>query len=155
MSQFRKKPVVIEASQWFKLGQHPAVLAAPLQPIDGYIVGTHGWIQTLEGGHIVTPGDWIITGVKGEHYPCKPDIFAATYESADATPAEGAQSQDAKDARRYRWLREFNPTFVAVEMLGASLIGINSKSDGQAAMDSAIDAAIERSDKGSDAGGKE
>jgi hypothetical protein len=155
MAQFRKKPVVIEASQWFKLGQHPAVLAAPLQPIDGYIVGTHGWIQTLEGGHIVTPGDWIITGVKGEHYPCKPDIFAATYESADATPAEGAQSQDAKDARRYRWLREFNPTFVAVEMLGASLIGINSKSDGQAAMDSAIDAAIERSDKGSDAGRKE
>jgi hypothetical protein len=102
MSQFRKKPVVIEASQWFKLGQHPAVLAAPLQPIDGYIVGTHGWIQTLEGGHIVTPGDWIITGVKGEHYPCKPDIFAATYESADATPAEGAQSQDAVNQERER-----------------------------------------------------
>lgn len=40
----------------------------------------HGWIDTLEGGHIVCPGDWIITGVKGEHYPCKPDIFEATYE---------------------------------------------------------------------------
>jgi hypothetical protein len=39
-----------------------------------------GWIFTLEGGHIVTPGDYIITGVKGEHYPCKPDIFALTYE---------------------------------------------------------------------------
>jgi hypothetical protein len=39
-----------------------------------------GWVQTLEGGHIVTPGDWIITGVKGEHYPCKPDIFEMTYE---------------------------------------------------------------------------
>ena len=39
----------------------------------------HGWIDTLEGGHIVCPGDWIITGVKGERYPCKPDIFAATY----------------------------------------------------------------------------
>lgn len=40
----------------------------------------HGWIDTLEEGHIVCPGDWIITGVNGEHYPCKPDIFAATYE---------------------------------------------------------------------------
>ena len=40
----------------------------------------HGWIATLEGGHIVCPGDWIITGVKGEMYPCKPDIFEATYE---------------------------------------------------------------------------
>jgi len=36
-----------------------------------------------EGGHIVTPGDWIITGVAGEHYPCKPDIFELTYESAE------------------------------------------------------------------------
>lgn len=40
----------------------------------------HGWIDTLEGGHIVCPGDWVITGVAGEHYPCKPDIFEATYE---------------------------------------------------------------------------
>ena len=39
-----------------------------------------GYINTLEGGHIVTPGDWIICGVKGEFYPCKPDIFAVTYE---------------------------------------------------------------------------
>ena len=43
----------------------------------------HGWIDTLEGGHIVCPGDWIITGVKGENYPCKPDIFAATYEETE------------------------------------------------------------------------
>lgn len=42
----------------------------------------HGWIDTLEGGHIVCPGDYIITGVAGERYPCKPDIFAKTYESA-------------------------------------------------------------------------
>jgi len=40
----------------------------------------HGWIDTLEGGHIVCPGDWIITGVAEEHYPCKPDIFEKTYE---------------------------------------------------------------------------
>jgi hypothetical protein len=43
----------------------------------------HGWIETLEGGHIVCPGDYIITGVKGERYPCKPDIFEATYEKVE------------------------------------------------------------------------
>ncbi len=48
----------------------------------GQMMNGHGWIDTLEGGHIVCSGDWIITGIKGEHYPCKPDIFAATYEPA-------------------------------------------------------------------------
>ena len=57
MSKFRKKPVVIEAMQ---------------------LVGT------LEGVMQAKPGDWIIRGVQGEFYPCKPDIFAATYEPADA-----------------------------------------------------------------------
>lgn len=72
--KFRKKPVVIEATQWFKNGDHPEVYAKhdSARPV--------GYIKTLEGNHIVTPGDWIITGIKGEHYPCKPDIFAATYE---------------------------------------------------------------------------
>lgn len=78
--KFRKKPVVIEATQWFKDGDHPAVTA--------YVWGEGcGWIMTLEGGHIVTPGDWVITGVKGEHYPCKPDIFAMTYELVEETLA--------------------------------------------------------------------
>lgn len=75
--KFRKKPVVIEATQWFKLGDHPAV--EPFFHHDPERVG-YGWIKTLEGGHIVMPGDWIITGVKGEHYPCKPAIFEMTYE---------------------------------------------------------------------------
>lgn len=80
MSKFRKKPVVIEAVRWFKLGDHPEVRQhnqpGPQSP-DQRIFG---WIDTLEGGHIVSPGDWIIRGVAGEFYPCKPDIFAATYE---------------------------------------------------------------------------
>ena len=79
--KFRKKPVVIEATQWFKLGDHPAVTEMP-----DWVVGfdkDNGWVDTLEGGHVVTPGDWIITGVQGEHYPCKPDIFELTYEPAD------------------------------------------------------------------------
>lgn len=47
------------------------------------IMHIHGWIDTLEGGHIVCPGDWIITGVNGEFYPCKPDIFEKTYEKVE------------------------------------------------------------------------
>jgi hypothetical protein len=43
----------------------------------------HGWIDTLEGGHVVCPGDYIITGVEGERYPCKPDIFWKTYEKVE------------------------------------------------------------------------
>ena len=72
--KFRKKPVEIEATQWFKMGDHPAVTE---------FENGKGWVDTLEGGHVVTPGDWIITGVKGEHYPCKPDIFEMTYDAID------------------------------------------------------------------------
>lgn len=109
MPKFRKKPVVIEATQWFKNGDHPQ--DGTDRFIDGEFKGelyegnivryfqlpdvpgtksclhcgntmhVHGWIDTKEGGHIVCPGDWIITGVKGERYPCKPDIFEATYEA--------------------------------------------------------------------------
>lgn len=82
MPQFRKKPVVIEATQWFAHGDHPAVLPEIPSQCASRTVSpeTHGLIETLEGDHLVSPGDWIITGVKGEHYPCKPDIFAMTYE---------------------------------------------------------------------------
>jgi len=76
MAQFRKKPIVIEATQWLGHGDHPEVT-----PYSSKGDSALGWINTLEGGHQVTPGDWIITGVAGEHYPCKPDIFAATYEA--------------------------------------------------------------------------
>lgn len=74
MLKFRKRPVVIEATQWFKMLDHPNVIVKRHCGEDVF------WIDTLEGGHIVTPGDWIITGVKGEQYPCKPDIFELTYE---------------------------------------------------------------------------
>jgi hypothetical protein len=76
MSQYRKKPVVIEATQWFKHGDHSAVVV----PSGVINQSEFGLVRTLEGWHVVTPGDWIITGIKGEHYPCKQDIFAATYE---------------------------------------------------------------------------
>lgn len=82
--KFRKRPVVIDAVQFFKLGDHPAVVANDESP-------TGFGISTLEHTaikHEVTPGDWIITGVQGEHYACKPDIFEATYERAEDIPAE-------------------------------------------------------------------
>ena len=98
MPKFRKKPVVIEAHQWYKNGDHPedgtegeGKVARYFRHPDvpgvsvcqhcGTAMHFHGWIDTLEGGHTVCPGDWIITGVAGERYPCKPDIFAATYEA--------------------------------------------------------------------------
>jgi len=107
MAKYRKKPVVIEATQWFKNGDHPEdnceifnIGNGPFQgegkivryfrrpDVDGMlrcqrcgnIFHLHGWVDTLEGGHTVCPGDWIITGVNGEYYPCKPDIFEKTYE---------------------------------------------------------------------------
>lgn len=108
MPKFRKKPIVIEAHQWFKNGDHPEdkpewvtgedgapflsegkVVRYYRNPTDSgdrrcdkcaRTMHDHGWIDTLEGGHIVCPGDWIITDVKGERYPCKPDIFDKTYK---------------------------------------------------------------------------
>ncbi len=80
--KYRKKPVVIDAVQWFKAGDHPDV-TSPKAPSGTIIPTAVGFIKTLEGWMSVNPGDWIITGVKGEHYPCKPDIFAATYEVVD------------------------------------------------------------------------
>lgn len=101
MPRFRKKPVVIEAYQWFEVssyveGQTRDVDYYRRPNLDGQrpcqhcriTMHAHGWIGTLEGGHIVCPGDWIITGVKGEKYPCKPDIFTATYEPAGVEPQD-------------------------------------------------------------------
>lgn len=86
MAKFRKKPVVIEAIQW--LGKDDTNRLCNW--LSQQCANLHGWqfhdtditIPTLEGAHIASPDDWIIKGVKGEFYPCKPDIFAATYEPA-------------------------------------------------------------------------
>lgn len=88
MPKYRKKPVVIEAEQWDHHNSMPSIVedfnvkvktTASCDKCGGLYVD-HGWVPTLEGGHIVCPGDWIITGVQGEHYPCKEDIFEMTYE---------------------------------------------------------------------------
>lgn len=80
MNLYRKKPVVITAVQW--TGSMSDVIAAFGRqfPTSGSPLSGSLRISTLEGDMICQPGDWIIRGVKGEYYPCKPDIFAATYE---------------------------------------------------------------------------
>lgn len=79
--KFRKKPVIIDAVQWFGYGDHPSVVC--YSPSNEFMGDQYPAIQTLEGWMRVSTGDWIITGVKGEMYPCKPDIFQATYEPVD------------------------------------------------------------------------
>ena len=83
MSRWRKKPVVVEAEQFV----NRLVSGVPLHIPEGVVRLADGnfVISTLEGPHIVTDGDWIITGIKGEKYPCKPDIFEATYEPEKPT----------------------------------------------------------------------
>jgi hypothetical protein len=81
MGLYRKKPVVIEAVQWWPGTEIDGVIYKA--PIEGEVPHGDAWIKTLEGTMTVSPGDWVITGVKGEKYPCKPDIFAATYEPVD------------------------------------------------------------------------
>lgn len=77
MAKYRKKPVVIEAEQFF-VDKKPWPAGVEQQTIKGVSEIPH--VKTLEGPLRVSEGDWIITGVKGERYPCKPDIFDATYE---------------------------------------------------------------------------
>lgn len=80
-SQYRKKPVVISAVQWF-----PGIEVEGTEEIgaggpgDGSTWPAYLIIKTLEGPMTANPGDYIIRGVENELYPCKPSIFAATYE---------------------------------------------------------------------------
>lgn len=78
--KFRKKPVVIDAVQWDG-GNTADVSALGSARVFEHDFSTEELeIITLEGKMIARKGDWIIKGIKGELYPCKPDIFEATYE---------------------------------------------------------------------------
>lgn len=77
LSKFRKKPVVIEAERFtWKIAPWPEGVVWDVK-VQAHV------IPTLEGNMIVSEGDWIITGVAGERYPCKDHIFAQTYEAVD------------------------------------------------------------------------
>ena len=76
--KFRKKPIIIEAIQW--TGKNFREISAWMGKRPVWTSDNCLEIETLEGNHWATKKDWIIKGVKGEFYPCKPDIFEATYE---------------------------------------------------------------------------
>lgn len=91
MPQYRKKPVVIEAFKYnYDDIQSNLTISIPRWFLDAVISGTvyedsHNLmcIKTLEGIHSISDGDFVIQGIKGELYPCKPDIFEASYELAE------------------------------------------------------------------------
>lgn len=84
MAKYRKKPVVIEAEVFDPVAQPLPFRDRGICCFDGRRQEGHQWfIATLEGDMTLTPGDFVIKGIKGEFYPCKPDIFHATYEAAD------------------------------------------------------------------------
>lgn len=86
MAKYRKKPIVIEAVRFDENGKFdgdvPAWMDTAAMAGTVYRAGPSLIIQTLEGAMEAQRGDWIIRGVQGDLYPCKPDIFAATYEPA-------------------------------------------------------------------------
>ena len=103
MPLFKKKPVIIEAFLWTG-GNHrvmnnflsvdddanskPLAMGNKNYYIDHAKVDGGLIIKTLEGEHIASIGDWIIKGVNGEFYPCKPDIFVKTYELVSQSEAD-------------------------------------------------------------------
>lgn len=89
MAQYRKRPVVIEARQY--TGKNGTALLGWIGGVEleEDFLGSFIEIKTLEGTMRADKGDWIIKGVKGEFYPCKPDIFEATYEPVQPPRPEG------------------------------------------------------------------
>jgi hypothetical protein len=85
MAKYRKKPVVIDAVQYD--GNFRCLDIFSINDVGKFIIGYEDdgspylIIPTLEGGHKCSKGDYVIRGIKGEYYPCKPDIFEMTYES--------------------------------------------------------------------------
>ena len=83
MGFYCKKPIIVEAMKYTGASSSDSEISdfvgktLEMREIDGCLFPV---IPTLEGEHIASPGDWIIKGVKGEFYPCKPDIFEATYD---------------------------------------------------------------------------
>ncbi|MCG7592434.1 hypothetical protein [Mycobacterium sp. PSTR-4-N] len=114
--RFRKKPVEVEAMQWprddetdYQSVVRRAALHQWVWDNGGktYVRGgtgglhdVHVVIETLEGDMRVAPGDWVIRGIAGEFYPCKADIFAATYTAVDPKPETPRSAQLRVEAAR-------------------------------------------------------
>lgn len=123
MPKYRKKPVVIEAEVYEPGMEDGSECYQSIQnqhcslfvKFNGCPNCLHWrpYINTLEGKHYISPGDYIITGIKGERYPCKPDIFIATYEPADKPSAAEAEAEGLR--------RELATCNQAVERLQAEV----------------------------------
>ncbi len=75
MAKYRRKPIIVKAEQWFNGKKINGVCDCAMKEFGR---GFH--VHTLEGTLTVSEGDWIITGITGEKYPCRPDIFDKIYE---------------------------------------------------------------------------
>jgi hypothetical protein len=94
--KFVKKPVVIEAVQWDGLADTANIFIGESYGKDWWYASYNDVsiiIPTLEGNHVGLVGDWIIKGVKGEFYPCKPDIFELTYPAAPPDEQMGQKEE--------------------------------------------------------------
>lgn len=129
--QFRKKPVVIDAIQWNGDNDIPIMdfvgkklsVSKPSERIEmDNDLPNHAWvliIPTLEGDMRANRNDWIIKGVNGEFYPCKPDIFEKTYESESTTsvsPVEWEQELENESTDFAEWLvdNDYTQAFLTV-----------------------------------------
>lgn len=140
MAKFRKKPVVVEVQQFnFSRGHSPEGVV-DLIASGHNICGkdgkckhcgedglAHGWINTLEGGHIVCPGDMVITGLAGEKYPCKPDRFKELYDrvgdevsvAAKGTPVDLTPTEKAVLASHSEIMRSMELLHRDVRSIGS------------------------------------
>ncbi len=126
-NQYRKKPVVIQAVQFTEAMRDANLFdgkplpegmkrgRAEYHPGRRQVYSSYFYIETLEGRMEVSVGDWIITGVKGEHYPCKPDIFAATYE--DVAARELDVEAERRDPVAWMCVGSVEPEFTADALL--------------------------------------
>lgn len=101
VTRYRKRPSEVDAVRWFRNGDHPDDGPADREgrvvrfwrrpdipgdapcPTCRQPMRAHGWIDTLEDGHRVCPGDWIVTGPFGDRYPVKDFVFTATFEAVE------------------------------------------------------------------------
>ena len=127
--KYRKKPVVIEAWQWNgtqelyrELLRHGFQMSHMSGDNSGKITSIS--ISTLEGVLHVSNNDWIIKGIKGEFYPCKPDIFEATYEKVEGFHMRYTASTFQKIIYvlfvNYKWVEKFHmdKKFVSLILIG-------------------------------------
>lgn len=123
--KYAKKPVVIEAFQWFgdeRQTEDPEWIKEAIKKEDVYFFGigtpdVELHIKTLEGVMAAKRGDFIIKGIKGELYPCKPDIFEATYETVDDTFESRLKKETEELALKVNKLNRFmeTPKFYELE----------------------------------------